>query len=134
MEIFKEFVGGRSFYSSEELTLKKDSIYYYSSWYHGGGANTVNDTGQWNLVDSLLILHSGEPQQIKRRFAYSKKERRKLKIKDRYYEEISSAYQFENDTFLYKDSVVYLFDFNELKNEEDSSFYFRYLTLHEKAK
>ncbi len=129
-DIYKEFNGGRSMYSQEKLILRKDSSYLYSQWFHNDG--TLLDSGSWDLIDTLLILNSYQPHITESKHFYSRKEKRKLKTKDSYYIKIDSTYQFTNDTFLYKKDRVYLFDFKELKDKYDSSFYLLYLTLYEK--
>lgn len=128
-EVLKNFSGGREMYSYTTLELLNDSTYQLSEWYHNGG--TELDSGNWRLLDTLLILNSFSPSIKKHEHITTRKERKELKIKEKFILKYDTNYRFVNDTFLYIDSIVYLFDFDELENELDSSFYLLYLSLHE---
>lgn len=128
--IYKSYVGGRSFYTSVDLDLRTDSSYFLSEWYHNEGF--TYDSGSWRQMDSLLILNSFAPKYNRTKVRLSRRQKRKLKTNDDYFLRKDTVYRFQNDTFLLRDSLLFLFDFKELNDRFDSSFYFSYLTLKEK--
>lgn len=128
-EDYRYFVGGRSMYLTYEFFLYSDSTYKYNFWSHGVYAE---DEGSWDLHDSILIITSVHSKTITHRRS-SKKERRKTESNLPYQEVVNKELLRNDDTLIYRDNVILLYNPNEVPSE-DIEFYVRYMTLMEKGK
>jgi hypothetical protein len=126
-DIYKDFEGGRYGHSSEYLTLKIDSSYNYSQWFHHR-SHTIRDSGTWKLSDTLLTLNSYSKQTVQ-----SVTPRYKRRKKKFIFDTITNTFTvFKNKTFIYKNEKIYLFDQNKIKSESDKDYYHTYHILYEK--
>jgi hypothetical protein len=127
-KLHKRFVGGRSMYSSIELKLYSDSLYTFKKWAHVG--YSCYDTGCWVDLDSALVLKSISTHTYeKERYVYKKRFLRRDLKKSRFVRFDSGRKKFNHDPFRLKDDILFLFDEDNLNDDQDSSFYLAYYTL-----
>lgn len=127
-KLHKFFVGGRSMYSSLELKLYSDSLYTLKKWAHVG--YSCYDTGYWVELDRALVLNSISTHTYnKERYAYKKRFLRRDLMNSRLVRVDSGRKKFNHDTFRLKDDILFLFDEDNLNDDQDSSFYLAYYTL-----
>jgi hypothetical protein len=126
-KVYKEFNGGRDFFAYLNLKLYDNSVFSYHALYDFG---SDKDSGNWKILDTLLILNS-YPRIEERKIYYDKRTKRKLKLTNDFKIEIDTIINFRNDTFLYKNNKVFLFNFKDLKDKDDSSYNFSYNVLYE---
>lgn len=125
--LFMELCGGRRGFSHHHMKLYCDSTYYYVGGNHV--SKTVRDSGRWEILDTSLVLNSsGKITWVTDR--YPRKKRRKLKLKEGYYLRKDTVVHFRNDTFRFKDDVLYLFQIEDLKTRSDSNYLLVYKTLY----
>lgn len=109
-EVFKVFEGGRSFYSGQTLILYTNNGYKYHDWNHQG--SHTSDTGQWKLIDTIIILKS------------IKTISKSSSAAD------SASLKFKDDTFSLVNDELFLFHLREIKDSDDKDYYYAYKTLH----